>query len=55
MSPEEPYRYVGDDGNDLARQSIQKLLQPALILRHSDVESMNRIAHSYSSQLLVFL
>ena len=37
--------YVGDDRHDLALQAVQELLQPALVPRHLDVESINSVFH----------
>ena len=36
---------VGDDRHDLALQAVQELLQPALVPRHLDVESIYSVFH----------
>jgi hypothetical protein len=43
VNPEEPYRDVGDDGDDLAFKVVQELFQLALITRHLEVEAMDTI------------
>jgi hypothetical protein len=43
VNPEESQRDVRDDGDDLAFQAVQELLQFALITRHLKVEAMDTI------------
>jgi hypothetical protein len=43
VNPEETHRDIRDDRNDLAFQTVQKLLQFALIARHSDIKAMDAI------------
>src|SRR5512139_3162634 len=46
MSPHEPHRDIGNDGNDLALQFIQEVLQFDLVTRHAEVETMYSVFHS---------
>jgi hypothetical protein len=43
VDPEEAHRDVWNDGDDLAFEAVEKLLQFALIARHFDVKAMDAI------------
>jgi hypothetical protein len=45
VDPKSPHADVGDDGDDLAFQVVQELLEFALIGGHFDIETMHPVLH----------
>lgn len=45
MGPEKPDRHVWDDGDDLALQAVQELLQLTLVGRHAEIKAVNFVFH----------